>query len=364
MGVDWQGQVSVLGSTRTGSYSKPNESTPELNSAPDGNGSDAANQTTYLATSEGDGQLLLPGGGFAFHADYAHEGPDRVITGADGARVVIIDYFAAGEPADLMTLDGHLLPGDLVKSLAGPLAPGQYAQESQTADVPAAAPEIGTVQEVEGTVTATGADGLKIPLTAGSPVFQGDVLDTSSDGAVNIVFIDGTTFSLGGDAKMVLDELIYDAAADTGSSLMSVVTGTFVFITGQVAKTGPDAMQVRTPSGTIGIRGTKVGCNLEVADGQTICVLLPEADGEVGEFVFSNESGSQGVSNAYDAIIANAYTATLAVTQVLPSQAASLLQPEAGDSISRPVVVGSIGDHHFHLVGRLEMIEILPSIGR
>ncbi|MEE8189919.1 MAG: FecR family protein, partial [Kiloniellales bacterium] len=290
--------------------------------------------------------MLLPGGGFAFHADYAHEGADLVITGADGAKVVIVDYFAAGEPADLMTLDGHLLPGDLVESLAGPRAPGQYAQESQTADFPAAATEIGTVEEVQGTVTATGADGLKLPLSAGSSVFQGDVLETPSDGAVNIVFIDGTTFSLGGDAKMVLDELIYDASSDTGSSLMSVVTGTFVFITGQVAKTGPDAMQVRTPSGTIGIRGTKVGCNLEVADGQTICVLLPEADGEAGEFVFSNESGSQGVSNAYDAIIANAYTATLTVSSVLPSQAAALLQgllPGVLQTEAPPVVLSQGG---------------------
>jgi T1SS-143 domain-containing protein len=255
------------------------------------------------------------------HADFAHDGADLVIAGADGSKVVVIDYFRDGVPDDLMTVDGHKLPGDLVEALAGPVAPGQYAQgDAGGADI-----EIGQVSGFSGDVTATGADGLKVPLGAGSSVYQGDVLETSGDGAVNIVFVDGTTFSLGADAKMVLDELIYDASSQSGSSIMSVVTGTFVFITGEVAGSGPDAMQVRTPSGTIGIRGTKVGCNLDVGGGQSVCVLLPDEGGKVGEFVFANESGSQHVTQAFEAVVANAFNAPPMLSTVLPDHVPVLL---------------------------------------
>ncbi|NIR43495.1 MAG: hypothetical protein GWN08_05545, partial [Gemmatimonadetes bacterium] len=363
MGVEWQGQVGVpiLGVEK--SYSEPNSQVTSVIADGQDGGSELAGQTTYLAASQAGGTLLLPGGGLVLHADFAHEGADLVITGPDGARVVVVDYFLSAEPADLKTLDGQLLPGDLVQALAGPAAPAQLAQ---AAAAPGAAPEIGQVQEVQGTVTATGADGVKVTLGVGSSVYQGDVLETSADGAVNIVFIDGTTFALGADAKMVLDELIYDASSNTGSSLMSMVTGTFVFITGEVATTGPDAMQVRTPSGTIGIRGTKVGCNLEIGDGQSICVLLPNPDGTVGEFVFANSGGSQVVSNAYQAVIANAFDASLTVTDVLPDQLQAIfeglpsgvLEAQAG-----PVVLSSGGTFFDFVAGQIGLLGGLNSQG-
>ena len=34
-------------------------------------------------------------------------------------------------------------------------------------------------------------------------------MTTSDDGAVGIAFVDGMTFSLGSDARMVLDEFVY-----------------------------------------------------------------------------------------------------------------------------------------------------------
>ena len=356
MGVEWQGQVGGPHAGFEKSFSAPDtQATSVWPDSRDG-GTESAGQTTYLAASEGGQALLLPGGGFLFHADFAHEGADLVITGAEGGTVVIIDYFAGAGPGDLMTLDGHLLPGDLVQSLAGPAAPVQVAQLAALPDAP---PEIGQVQEVEGSVTATGADGLTVELGIGSSVYQGDVLETSADGAVNILFLDGTTFALGGDAKMVLDQLIYDASANTGSSLMSVLTGTFIFITGEVAKTGPEAMQVRTPAGTIGIRGTKVGCNLDISDGVSICVLLPDADGTVGEFVFSNESGSQVVSNAFEAVIANAFNASLTVSQVLPSQLQAIfegLPTSVLEAQAAPAVLGAGGtffDFHTSQIGLL-----------
>ncbi len=142
--------------------------------------------------------------------------------------------------------------------------------------------EIGRVESLSGKVFASRGGG-QVELAQGAPVFQRDEIETSSDGAVGLVFLDGTKFSLGGDAKMVLDEMIYNPAAKSGSGVFSVLKGTFVFITGEVAAVAPDAMKVRTPGGTLGIRGTTVGCN--VGGTESSCVLLPSEDGSEGHVV-------------------------------------------------------------------------------
>ena len=80
----------------------------------------------------------------------------------------------------------------------------QLAQAS-----PGGPPEIGHVQSVAGDVQATHADGSRSALTEHAPVYQLDQIETSADGALEIEFVDHTTFSIGSDARMVLDELVY-----------------------------------------------------------------------------------------------------------------------------------------------------------
>ena len=198
--------------------------------------------------------LVIPNGAMLLAADFVRQGADLMLVAADGGRVLIKGYFDLADPPALATAAGAVLPPELVARLAGPLAPGQYAQLAPEAG---AAP-IGSVLTLEGTVTATRADGTVVELAPGSPVFQDDVIATGPDGAVGLVFNDDTTFSLGAGARMVLDELIYDPATGSGSMTLSVLQGVFVFVTGEIAVSGPDAMVVKTPVATIGIRGTKV----------------------------------------------------------------------------------------------------------
>ncbi len=74
-----------------------------------------------------------------------------------------------------------------------------------------AAEVIGHIETATGDVLVTRAEGTRENLSAGAPVYQGDILQTGAGAAVEIVFIDDTTFSLGEDARMVLDEFIFDA---------------------------------------------------------------------------------------------------------------------------------------------------------
>ncbi len=166
--------------------------------------------------------------------------------------------------------------------------PTQVAQAGPGGD----AQPIGQVTTMGGEVTVTHPDGSQSVLEPGAPVFQGDQLSTSGDGSVGITLADGTTFSMAENGSMVLDEMVYDPGTHAGSISVSVMEGVFTFVSGQIAKSDPDAMTLSTPVATIGIRGTQVG--IDVGDGgETNVVLMEEGDGFVGEVVVSNQGGVQ-----------------------------------------------------------------------
>lgn len=121
---------------------------------------------------------------------------------------------------------------------------------------------IGKIQSVTGSVTVERAIPIvtaSIPGKApqareGDLVYRGDVIATTADAKVSLTFADGTAFNVSGNARMVLDEFVYNPDSKSNSSLFSLIRGTFTFVAGKVAKTG--SMKVDTPVGTMGIRGT------------------------------------------------------------------------------------------------------------
>jgi hypothetical protein len=89
---------------------------------------------------------------------------------------------------------------------------------------------------------------------AGDLIYRGDVIQTGVDGALSITFADGSSFNVSRNARMEINEFVYDPNGQSNSSLLSLTKGTFTFIAGNVAHTGD--MKVDTPVGTMGIRGT------------------------------------------------------------------------------------------------------------
>ena len=155
-----------------------------------------------------------------------------------------------------------------------------YVQsEGAAADVSAS---IGKVYNLAGGVTITRADGTKGAISKGTAIFQDDVIETAANGKLGIVFNDDTTFSLGGDGRMVIDVMVYNAEANTGKSAIDVVAGTFSFVSGKIAKTGENAMRVSTPVVIIGVRGTTVAGHAAAEGFNNTITLLPDLDGDVG----------------------------------------------------------------------------------
>ena len=96
----------------------------------------------------------------------------------------------------------------------------------------------------------------------GDLVYKGDVVQTGADGKVGITFTDGTAFNLSSNARMILNEFVYDPNGNSNSTLFSLTKGTFTFVAGKVAKTGD--MKIDTPVATMGIRGTTP--HVEISD--------------------------------------------------------------------------------------------------
>jgi hypothetical protein len=103
------------------------------------------------------------------------------------------------------------------------------------------------------------------PTKAGDLVYRGDVVQTGVDGALSITFADGTSFNVSNNARMEVNEFVYDPNGHSNSTLLSLTKGTFTFIAGNVAHTGD--MKVDTPVGTMGIRGTAP--RVEISDDGT-----------------------------------------------------------------------------------------------
>jgi hypothetical protein len=167
---------------------------------------------------------------------------------------------------------------------------------------------IGKVTTAEGTFTIQRGD-QTIELGAGDFIYLDDVISAGST-SVGVAFADETTMSVDPNSTMVIDDFVYDPENPTvGSMNANVLEGNFSFVSGQIAKTGADAMKVTTPVLTIGVRGTQVAGKANTEGEDNEIVLLPNEDGSVGQIMIKNDSGEVLLTEAYQATtITDPYT--------------------------------------------------------
>ncbi|MFC4839373.1 hypothetical protein ACFPFP_13100 [Bradyrhizobium sp. GCM10023182] len=195
-----------------------------------------------------DGAVVIADPNLIFHGEFKRAGLDLVLS-HDGHDVVVHDYFRGDKRAAIASPDGAHLTGDIVSALTG------YVQVAQAAPGAAVAQVIGHVTKLTGSATVV-RNGVSVILNNGDNVEKGDVVSTGSDSTLGITFIDGTVFGLSSNARMVLNEMVYDPNGSNNSSLLSLVAGTITFVAGETAKHGD--MKIDTPVATMGIRGTAV----------------------------------------------------------------------------------------------------------
>ncbi|MCB1907727.1 MAG: FecR domain-containing protein [Rhodocyclaceae bacterium] len=99
--------------------------------------------------------------------------------------------------------------------------------------------------------------GKALEAVPGLALRQGDVLRTGDDGRLGLTLLDNTVMSVGPNAELVIDEYLFEPGNDKLGLGVRLLRGTMQFISGVIAKLRPDAVKVRTASGTIGVRGTR-----------------------------------------------------------------------------------------------------------
>ena len=129
-------------------------------------------------------------------------------------------------------------------------------------------PAFGAGERV-GVAAAVNQDASRTPPGASArTVILGDNLifreriETRGDGLVQILLVDGSTFTVGANSDLVIDEFVYDPDAGTGRLVASFGKGVARFVGGKLSKNA-GGVTVKTPVGTIGIRGGIANLNVQ-----------------------------------------------------------------------------------------------------
>lgn len=229
-------------------------------------------------------EVPVPGNAFISNAVMTQEGSDLILESPDGITMVIEGYFSSDTPPNLISSDGKVMTPALVKSFIQ--ASTDFAEDKTAMNDTT---PVGEAHEVSGHATVTHTDGTKETIVKGTHIFEGDVIETDAKGAVNIQFADESSFAVSNNAKMAIDEFVFDTTTNGGENKFSVLRGLFVYTSGLVGREDPDDVHINTPVGSIGIRGTIITGDIP-ADGENRPASISVVEGAI---VVNSVTGSE-----------------------------------------------------------------------
>ena len=94
----------------------------------------------------------------------------------------------------------------------------------------------------------------KTELRIGKSIFFNERINTTSSGLVQVLLIDGSTFTVGPGSDLVIDKFVYNPNTQTGEIAATFTKGALRFVGGKISK-NPEGVTVNTPQGTLSIRG-------------------------------------------------------------------------------------------------------------
>jgi hypothetical protein len=148
-------------------------------------------------------------------------------------------------------------------------------------------------------------DGEDVDSEVDLDIFSYNVVKTGK-GKVAIKFIDDTRVDVTQHSKLIIDEFVYDPNTKTGSLSFKSALGTIRYASGQIAKTSPTNVQIKTPTATIGVRGTDFTMTVDEIGSSTI-ILLPSCDTNgmcfVGEISVESDAGMVIMNQAFQATV-------------------------------------------------------------
>ena len=120
----------------------------------------------------------------------------------------------------------------------------------------AAAPahaRVGVTSTTAGEPVGKPVDQAQRVLRVGLDVFANERVTTGANDRAQLLFLDGSSLSVGPNADLTLDKYVYDPAKGTGAIAITAGKGILRLVGGAITK--QTEATITTPSGTIGIRG-------------------------------------------------------------------------------------------------------------
>lgn len=185
---------------------------------------------------------------------------------------------------------------------------------------------VGTIIEVSGNPSSIIRGSSTLAGTTNAGINTMDVVATGQ-GTARIRFVDDTRVSVTEQSRLTIDEYVYDPRRGDNSRIgMRVALGTVRYASGQIARVNQQAVDIRTPTATIGVRGTDFFMTVSEA-GESFVALVPSCsrDGNCRTGIIDVQTAGGTVT------LTEAFTATLVHSPVAsPSPPVRIPPSEAG----------------------------------
>ena len=167
-----------------------------------------------------------------------------------------------------------------------------------------------SVQIKRGTATLPGG------VNAGVNMNDAIVTGLSS---LQLRFQDNTTASVTENSRFVIDDFVYDPSRGAGRLNVRVAVGTVRYVSGQIARSNQQNVQVNTPTAVIGVRGTDFFMTVDES-GQSLVVLVPSCNQQgncyTGKISVTNDGGTVEMDQPFHAT----YVPSATVAPTVPVQ--------------------------------------------
>ncbi len=120
-------------------------------------------------------------------------------------------------------------------------------------DLPAAHARVGVTSATDGDPLGKPPTEAERVLRIGVDVQANELITTRTNDRAHLLFLDGTSLTVGPNAQLTIDRYVFDPNTKTGDLAISATKGVFRLVGGKISKTQP--VTVTTPASTIGIRG-------------------------------------------------------------------------------------------------------------
>lgn len=127
----------------------------------------------------------------------------------------------------------------------------------------AADPIAGVVKTVAGTVVIQRGD-QSISAEEGMHLFEKDTVRTSAGSRAGLILQDGTRLALDPDTSLTLTRFDYDPGQQKLGLILDLLRGSAAYISGKISQLSPKSVEIKTPVGMLGLRGTEAIISLDI----------------------------------------------------------------------------------------------------